>query len=235
MRQIIAISFLAFLSSCGFKQSKVDTILHNAQIEIGVEGTPRQQAIAVKDGKIEAVGPEREILNQYQADEVLDMQQAIVYPGFIDAHSHFFGLAQNMLAAQLWGSGSQNELLEKLKSFSNDNPDLPWITGRGWDQSLWEGKEWPTKELVDETFPNKPLFITRVDGHSALVNTKAFEILKASPEFNKKAVIVEYSENGDFTGIVKEYALDILENTMPKPTEDKMLEVLQKADRKSVV
>lgn len=232
MKQIWFLFLVAFMSSCGFKQSKVDTILHNAQVETGVDGNMRQQAIAIKNGKIEAVGPEREILNQYQADEVLDMQQAIVYPGFIDAHSHFFGLAQNMLAAQLWGSASQNELLEKLKDFAGKNPDLPWITGRGWDQSLWEGSEWPTKALVDVAFPDKPLFITRVDGHSALVNTKAFEILKASPEFTKKAVIVEYNEQGDFTGVIKEYALDILENAMPKPSNEKMLEVLQRAERK---
>ena len=105
------------------------------------------EAVAIKDHRILAVGSAREITGTFRADRVVDLKGAFVYPGWIDAHCHFFGYGMNLNAADL--TGSVEEILEILESFRETNPGT-WVTGRGWDQNDWDVKEFPDKSLLDE-------------------------------------------------------------------------------------
>lgn len=120
--------------SC-YRSEQADLVIHNAYI-ITVDPQDSQvEAMAIKDGKIIALGAEREILNRYQAAETIDARKKIIYPGFIDAHAHFLGYATNKGELSLHGVQSQAELIARVEKFAASSA-REWIVGRGWDRSL---------------------------------------------------------------------------------------------------
>jgi len=155
---------------------QVDLIVHNAKIYTINNAFDVEEAMAIKDGKIIAIGPEHEILNKYSAKEVIDAKKQAIYPGFIDAHCHFVGYGLNLKKVDLVGTKSFDEVIERVVKFASNNDD-EWIIGRGWDQNDWDIKEFPTKDKLDSIFPNRPVVITRIDGHAILVNS---EVLRRS-------------------------------------------------------
>src|SRR5690606_24774916 len=104
-RSIFFFCLAAILSSC-YKSEKADLVVHNAKIYTVNENFDVAQAMAIRDGKIIELGPEREILNRYRTDETIDARGMPVYPGFIDAHSHFSGYAMGLTELNLYGSSS---------------------------------------------------------------------------------------------------------------------------------
>jgi len=132
--------------------------------------------IGIKDGRIAALGTRQDVLPD--ANLVLQANEDHVYPGFIDAHGHLFGYAEALHTVNLFGTSSVEECIERIEAFIAANPDKEWIIGRGWDQNDWPGKAYPSAQDLDR-FSQKKLFLTRVDGHAAWVNTnvmKAFAI-----------------------------------------------------------
>ena len=106
-------------TGCNFKSNHADLILHNA-VGLVCDGSPLNAssiAIAIENGKIVATGPEREILNSFNADVKIDLRQSVVYPGLIDAHAHFTGYALSTLEVDLVGSESYDEVLSRLKTY----------------------------------------------------------------------------------------------------------------------
>jgi predicted amidohydrolase YtcJ len=108
---------------------------------------------------------------------MLDLQP--VYPGFHDAHCHFWAYAQTLTEVDLTGSSSFDEVVNRLVQFQKTNTQT-WITGRGWDQTRWTENTFPNKDTLDVLFPDIPILIRRVDGHAALANSKALK-LQVSP------------------------------------------------------
>src|SRR5690606_21475453 len=88
----------------------------------------------------------------------------------------FLMLAEALERIDLHGAKSFDEILEKLTAYQRNNPDQRWIIGSGWDQNLWENKRFPTKDSLDKYFPETPVFLSRVDHHTALVNSQALHI-----------------------------------------------------------
>ena len=102
---------MAALTGCGFKGTHVDLILHNGLI-LTLDGESSQaQAVAVHQGRVVEVGPERGILNQYSADQEVDLMGAVLVPGLMDAHAHFVGFAKSLATADLRGTDSESEVL----------------------------------------------------------------------------------------------------------------------------
>lgn len=168
------------LSSC-FKGQEVDIIIHNGRVHTMVDGEDRVvEAIAIKDGKIIEVGPERQILNKYSAKEYVDAEQKDVYPGFTDAHAHILSYARQKLSVDLVGCKSYDEMLERIEVYQNKY-HRKFIIGRGWDQSLWDG-EMPTNDKLNELYPDIPVCLFRIDGHALLANDL---LIKKSDVFNK--------------------------------------------------
>ncbi len=163
---ILAISILA-LSSC-MKGQSVDLIIHNGRIHTMDENNTIHEAIAIRDGKIVEVGPERQILNKYSADEYIDIQSKDVYPGWVDAHGHIMNYSRSKLSVDLIGCKSYDEMLLRIERYQSKHK-RPFIIGRGWDQSLW-GDEMPTNERLNELFPDIPVCLFRIDGHAMLAN-----------------------------------------------------------------
>ena len=159
------------------EKTKVDLIVHNANVYTVDNQFNKAEAFAVKDGKFMAIGSDRNILRHYYATQTLDAQGQSIYPGFIDGHCHFVGYGETKVRyAELNGCKSFEEVLERLEKH-NDNNDSEWLLGRGWDQNLWDDKRFPENIELNRRFPDKKVLITRVDGHAVLVSDNVLKII----------------------------------------------------------
>ena len=203
---------LVFISSCNSKQ-KVSLIISNANIYTVDSAFSQATAMAIEDGKIVAVGNNVDIQNKYSSSNNIDAKGNTIFPGFIDAHCHFTGYATDMWKCSLTGTTSFAEVVSKINGYSATAP-MEWIYGRGWDQNDWTVKEFPTKEIFDSLFPNRPVFLKRVDGHAALLNQKALELAGITTATKIAGGEVEI-KNGKLTGILVDNAMHFAEKKVP--------------------
>ena len=223
------ILIILILSSC-YQSEEADLVVHNATIYSVDQEFSTHEAMAIKDGKIIELGPEREILNRYSAKEKIDAKKQFVYPGFFDAHSHFLGFAQNKGELNLFGVKSYEELLKRSADFAK-NSNREWLVGRGWDQNLWEDNSFPTKTGLDSLFPDRPVFLTRVDGHAALLNSEAMKRAGITDTSQIAGGAILKGKDGKPTGVLVDKAADQVENTIPPMDVDQRLDLLKKAER----
>ncbi len=231
MRTILSLSavLLLILISCNAQKSHADLILSNGKVYTVDNEFSMAEAIAIKDNRIIAVGSTAEILKNYSADEQRDLDGRFVYPGFIDAHCHFFGYGMNLNAVDVAGTASVEEIIEALLAFQEKNPGA-WITGRGWDQNDWEVKEFPDKSMLDKHFPETPILLRRIDGHAAWVNSVALEIAGVSADSKVDGGSVLLSK-GEPNGILIDNAIGLVASKIPAATEKEMINALQQAER----
>jgi predicted amidohydrolase YtcJ len=212
------------LSSC---QSKVDLIVHNANVYTLGQNNLKASAFVVDDGKFVDVGGE-ELLEQYTAKKVLDLQELPVYPGFIDSHCHFLSLGLSLNKVDLVGTKSFEDVLDRVKRYAT-NKELNAITGRGWDQNDWKIKRLPNKEQLDLLFPDIPVALRRIDGHAMLVNQKALDLagITLDTEVTGGQIV---KENGKLTGVLIDAPMQMVTNILPKPSVEDKIKSLQDAE-----
>ena len=205
--------FLLFISCSSYD---ADLIIHNASIYTVNNSFDTATAVVVKDGKFIAVGGQ-DLLNQYNARSVVDLNGFPVYPGFIDAHCHFynFGLLQEQL--DLSGTKSFEEVVDKVAQYIETHPGTP-VLGQGWDQNTWEVKEYPTKDILDQRFPNQLIALKRVDGHALLVNQATLDLAGIDSTTTVDGGVYVRSE-GQLTGVLIDNAMDLVYAALPKPTK----------------
>ena len=167
---------ISFLFSCNTPKMKVDLIITNALIYTLNDSFAVAESFAVQDGKFVAVGTNGEIASKYISGQVIDCKGLAVYPGFNDAHCHFYGYGMNLMQyADLAGLQDQESLLTKLQEHYSKTKG-EWLLGRGWDQNLWPEKEFPDNQRLNVMFPEVPVYLIRIDGHAAWCNAKALEL-----------------------------------------------------------
>lgn len=206
------------LTSCHFKNKEADIILHNAVIYSVDDNFSTFEAIAIKDGKIIAIGKEREILNEYKANKVIDCGKKFIYPGFIDAHCHFLGYGRTLQEVNLVGTTSFEEVIQRVKDHAAKSNDT-WIRGRGWDQNDWTIQEFPDRQILDSLFPDRPVMLKRIDGHAMLVNEKALMLAGINLATQVEGGTIVY-KNGRLTGVLVDNAMNLVENILPPPTKE---------------
>ncbi|WP_288095388.1 amidohydrolase family protein, partial [Hydrotalea sp.] len=176
MRKIYLGGCILLFSAC-VQKKQVDTIVYNAHIYTVNAQFDTASAMAIQQGKIVAIGKTDSILQHFSAKEMLNENGKTIFPGFIDAHAHFVGYAQELFTADLRNTKSFDEVLERLKVFAAQHPNQPWLLGRGWDQNKWPGKAFPNSVAkLNQLFPFTPVFLTRIDGHAAIANAKAMDM-----------------------------------------------------------
>jgi predicted amidohydrolase YtcJ len=228
MRRLAANLFLiVFLS--GSSKLSVDLMIYNATIYTVDSSFSVAEAMVVKDGKIVEVGKEKELLNKYEPKEKLDAQGKFIYPGFIDAHAHFVGYANSLGRANLVGTKSWDEVVEITKKFATENKN-GWLLGRGWDQNAWDTKQFPENEKLNQLFPDRPVLLTRVDGHAAIANQKALDIAGVKPGDKITGGVIEV-KNGKLTGILIDNAVGLVSSKIPLADAAQMKETLLKAQQ----
>jgi len=216
------------LLSCNRKE-KIDLLVYNATIYTVDSSFSTAEAMAVKDGKIIAVGKTADIEKEFDATEKLDAQGKFIYPGFIDAHAHFVGYGMSLQRVDLTGTNSWEECIERVKIFANENKE-GWITGRGWDQNDWAIKEFPNNEILDTLFPDRPVLLTRVDGHAAIANQKALDLAGIKAHDTLTGGEIEEME-GTLTGVLIDNAVDLVSSKIPAATDEQFKKALQAAEQ----
>ena len=216
-----------FLFSC---KQKVDLLIFNAKIYTVDSSFSVVEAMAVKDGVIEATGASKTLMEKYDAAEKMDAEGKVIYPGLIDAHAHFYNYGLGLKKADLVGSTSWESILQKLSEFSKEHGANEWLIGRGWDQNDWVVKEFPTKEKLDILFPDRPVLLTRIDGHAAIANQKALDLagVKAGVQIQGGEIEIE---NGKLTGILIDNAVDLVSSKIPQASSEQVTSALMAAQK----
>jgi len=221
-----SVLFLILLNSC---QKKVDLVVHNATAYTLGKNVNRVSAFVVDKGKFIAVGGE-ELVDQYSAKKVLDLQKLPVYPGFIDSHCHFLGLGLSLQQVDLVGTKSFEEVLDRVKKFSQKN-ELEAIVGRGWDQNDWEDQSLPTKSTLDELFPETPVALRRIDGHALLVNQKALDLAGIDKNTEVPGGTIIKDKKGELTGVLVDAPMKLVSDILPKPSTENKIQALKEAEK----
>ncbi len=211
---------LVFTVACKQKQKEfnADLLVKNALVYTVDSNFTTAHAFVVKAGKIIAVGDTEVLDKKYLAREVVDAGGHAVYPGFIDAHSHFYDYGTGLQQADLTNTHSWQEIVDTLNSYARRNTD-GWLVGNGWDQNLWKNKQFPTKGKLDSLFPVRPVLLERVDGHAAIANQAALNIAGVKPGQTITGGVIE-TVKGKLTGMLVDNAVGIVTRKIPPPDDE---------------
>ncbi len=192
-----------------------DLLVFNAVIYTVDREFSIAEAMVVKDGKILDIGKNKEIYKKYDASHIIDAEGKTIIPGLIDPHCHFLELGKSLHTVDLVGSKSMNEIVDRALHFHQTHPDK-FIIGRGWDQNLWEDKNFPNNHHLNHLFPDVPVILIRIDSHAALVNDKALKMANFNTETQIEGGKL-LQEKGQLTGLVLDNAMKPLLDLIPKP------------------
>lgn len=211
-------SFLLFslvVSSCNSPKMKVDLIVTNAKVYTVNDSFTVAESFAVQDGKFLAVGSVSEISSKYSSGQIIDCGGMTVYPGFNDAHCHFYGYGMDLMQyADLTGSESPENIYQKLQEH-HKRAGGEWILGRGWDQNLWPEKDFPDNKRLNELFADVPVYLIRIDGHAAWCNEAALKLagITNATKVNGGEVLLK---NGQPTGVLIDNAMELVFKQIPE-------------------
>jgi len=208
-----------------------DSAVLNANIVTLNPKKPRAEALAVKDGKILAVGSNDEIKAYVGGGTmVLDLKGKSVVPGFVDCHVHMASFGQQLQYVDLRGVQSIEEMKEKIRDYAEKNSKKRWILGGRWDHERFAEKRFPTRWDLDEAVSEKPVFLVRVCGHVGVANTKALELAGITRATIVPGGKVDLDEaSGEPNGVLRENALNLIWRVVPKPSERELEEALIQA------
>ena len=229
IKEILKI-FIAFCLVTSCKYRKADWVVFNANVYTVNDSFEKVTAFAIKDGKFISVGGD-EIVSLYPNALKFDAKGLPIYPGFIDAHCHFFNLGLSLGQVDLRGTKSIEEIEKRLQSYSQNN-QFDIIIGRGWDQNLWKSKVFPNNDFLNRLFPDKLVLLRRIDGHALLVN----DLVIKKAEINSKTRVSGGSiliENNKPTGILIDNAMDLAMNILPSKSSKIISKALIDAQTKA--
>jgi predicted amidohydrolase YtcJ len=196
------------------------TLFLGGTVLAGPDQTPRKDfAIYAEEGIIRQVGLASDLLRAHPDARVVDTSGSTILPGLTDAHGHLYGLGLSLDVVNLTGTQSFDEVVTRVKERAATTPAGQWIVGRGWDQNDWPVKEFPTAAALDAAVPDHPVFLRRVDGHAAVVNSAALRaagVTAASQDPEGRKVIRD--SRGNPTGTFVDAAMDLVEKSMPAVT-----------------
>ncbi|MBL8300523.1 MAG: amidohydrolase [Rhodanobacteraceae bacterium] len=204
------------LSMLGGTATATTTVLLNARVH-----TPdaAAEAVAWNDaGRIVAVGSSADLKQQFPNAVLLDAGHAAVLPGLVDAHGHVLGLGLSLLDVDLRGTASTSQVLDRLRAHAAKLPRDAWLVGRGWDQNDWPEKKFPVAADLDAAFPDRPVYLQRIDGHAAWANSAALKLATRdlAGDWQPEGGRIERVD-GKPTGVLVDAAMDLLDKAMPKP------------------
>jgi len=228
-RIILFLSIVLITLSCAGDEQ--GTLIHNVNGYTMAEGELLSfEAIAFADGKVIETGNSADLLERFDDFEVIDGEGNTMLPGLIDAHVHVMGLGYQEIDVDVAGIRSLDETLEKIRRHAEENPDLEWIRGRGWNQVLWEENEFPTAADLDRVVSDRPVWLTRVDGHAGWANTMAMEasgIDRDTPDVQGGRIIRD--AQGEATGIFVDAVMSYISQNIPDRSAEEREQALELA------
>jgi predicted amidohydrolase YtcJ len=217
------------------KQFSDVSIVHNAAVYTSDLDSPLVEAFAYQGNKFIATGATKALQQKYPGAESIDMQGATIIAGIIDAHGHLLGLGQSLVNVDLRGTKSKSEILEVLKSRASSMLPGQWLLGRGWDQNDWDVIELPTAADLDLAFPDRPVWLERVDGHANWGNSNAMAVATAelNGTWQPEGGEISRDKNGNATGVFVDNAVTLIQAYVPDETDQELTNALTLAMNKT--
>jgi len=225
--QILRRSFRAALillapSLAQTQRAAADLIVTNARIYTVDPSRPFVEAMVVTNGRVVFTGPARAALTyRGSSTRVLDAEGQTVIPGMIDAHVHLLGLGTALRTVDLVGTTSYDQIIQRVAARAKEVPAGAWITGRGWDQNDWGDTRFPSHDALSRAVPNHPVYLTRIDGHAALVNAAAMKAagLTAAAQDPSGGRIVRGPDN-EPSGVLVDRAMGLVGRAIPAASKE---------------
>ena len=209
---------------------EADLVFRGGVVWTGVSGAGSAEGLAVKDGRIAAVGSDADIEGMIgESTTIIDLHGRAMVPGFIDSHTHFISGGFQLSSVDLRDADSPEEFARRIGDFAAGLPAGAWITGGDWDHEMWGG-QLPRREWIDALTPDNPVFVQRLDGHMALANSLAMaagEVTADTPDPAGGTIIRD--ADGHLAGVFKDGAMALVSRAIPPSTEDELDGALQAA------
>ncbi len=222
---IHALLLLCGLASIPSAQAKA-TLIYNIKgyTLSGIPGNQAQlstfDAMVFENGKVLFTGTESDARKKFSESEEMNGQGKTLLPGLIDAHGHVLGLGESLSKVDLRGVSSEQLAVQRVAEFAKQNPQQNWITGRGWNQVLWSDKKFPTYRSLDALNIDKPIVLSRIDGHAIWANSKALAlagISEKTPDPDGGQIIRDAA--GKPTGVLVDNAEFLITRIIPQLSE----------------
>jgi predicted amidohydrolase YtcJ len=223
-KRFLIIFTVGLITLFGFRSGDTqmaDVVFINGKIYTVDKAQPEAEAVAVLGGKVLVVGSNAQIQEYVGAGtRTFDLGGKLMLPGFIDNHTHFVSGGFQLQGIDLRSAKSEAEFARLITEYSERHPGR-WITGGDWDHELWKGANLPTKELIDGSTANTPVFVNRFDGHMALANSCALKLagIRKETQDPPGGTIVRDPKTGEPTGVLKDEAMSFVYRVVPEPTE----------------
>ena len=217
MPKIITFTLLWLLSSLVFGDTTLLSNINGYTLDAN-RNLVRFTALQFTDYRVDRVFQTGDTLPD-SVDSTIDGDGKTLIPGLIDAHGHVLNYGLSLLRVDLVATTTELEAAERVARFDNANPELEWIQGRGWNQVLWDSNSFPNTASLDALIPDKPIWLTRVDGHAGWANSAAMElagITRQTEDPNGGQIIRD--ENGDATGVFIDNAMALIRRNIPPLT-----------------
>jgi predicted amidohydrolase YtcJ len=218
------------VASAAARGGDADLIVTAATINTVDERTPGAQAFAVRDGRFVYVGA-REGVHAFRGPrtKVLDLGDATVLPGLIDAHLHFTSVGAALHEVDLVHAATFDEVVRRTAAFAATSRD-PWIIGDGWDQNLWPDKSFPVHDALSTAIAGRPVVLHRIDGHALLANAKAMELAGVTAATQEPAGgRILRDAHGAPTGVFVDNARTLVTRAIQPATHDQLVRASEAA------
>jgi predicted amidohydrolase YtcJ len=208
--------------SAGASKEVADVVLVGGDLWTMDPQRPRAEAMAVRGDRILAVGDAAQVRALAgPSTRVIDLRGRSATPGLVDAHCHLYGLGADLENVSLRELASEAAAVQKIADAAKTRPAGQWLIGRGWDQNRWPGQQFPTKKLLDAAVSDRPVVLTRIDGHALWVNSVALReagITKATPDPDGGKIVRDAA--GEPTGVLIDNAQGLVSRKQPEATPE---------------
>jgi hypothetical protein len=232
--QRLAWAMGCLLGLAGVAHAQVQ-VLTAARVHTSDPAQPTVEALAWDDtGRLLAVGEAKALLARYPDARRIDAGGRTVIPGLIDAHGHVMGLGYALMRADLVDARDKAEVIARLREYEKTLPPNAWLLGSGWDQNDWPEKLFPTAADLDAAFPDRPVWLERVDGHAGWANSAALRAAAAKSarpltgDWQPEGGRIERS-NGAPSGVFIDAAMSLVNTVVPAPDDAYRRQALDKA------
>jgi predicted amidohydrolase YtcJ len=228
-RALVLMLALGFVAGCRTAQegNMVDLALVNGKVWTGSSARPWAEAVAVRDGKIIAVGATAGVRKMAgPGTRLVDLGGSLVLPGFIDSHTHFLAGGFTLKSIQLREAMSRRDFVARIAAKAAELGAGRWILNGDWDHQQFDPVELPQRDWIDAVTPDNPVCVNRFDGHMILANGLALKLagITRDTPVPQGGEIVKDPATGEPMGILKDAAMDLVYAKIPEPTFAEKLE-----------
>lgn len=230
-RRFAGVSIAAAAAACAGREQPRDLILHGGPIYTGAASQPRVEALRIRSGRVLVAGALSEARSGAGSARIVDLRGAAAFPGFVDSHVHLPGVGLAAMALDLVGTPSIAALQQSLADYARAHPEGP-IVGRGWIETHWPEGRFPARADLDAVVAGRPVFLERIDGHAAVVNSAGLALAGIGADTpNPDGGRIERDASGAATGMLIDNAASIVQSRFPGPTPAMRREAIRQAAR----